>query len=164
MPFVVVGNVLAKAFDKYRPLWPRPYEAHVAANYIDKLRDFVQPEFADKLADPRHSRIVLSRPLGAIGELCIHPHRPELQHLERLPSQADALLPEDRRTFRIQPHRNRHQHHHRQRKHQPKDPETEVQRPFDRQIEPRAVKALGEYEPAWLDALKPDAARKRRNG
>src|SRR5581483_357996 len=93
MPLVVVGDFLAELLDENGPLGPRPDKAHVAANHVEKLRQFIKAVFAEILADARHAWIVLLRPLRRTAFFGIGAHRAELEHLEGFAAQPYTSLP-----------------------------------------------------------------------
>src|SRR5882672_460488 len=62
----VIRNSLFKLFDEDRAFGPRPDQAHLAANDIEQLRQFINPSFANPPAHARHARIVFVGPDWAV--------------------------------------------------------------------------------------------------
>jgi hypothetical protein len=89
------------ALDLVRQGGPRPDDAHLAPQDVDKLRQFVKREPAEETADGREPRVVRKHRVGTIE------HRAELERDEWLPIAADALLAEDDRAGSTEAHRHR---------------------------------------------------------
>src|SRR5580693_1990821 len=86
---------------------PRTYEAHLAAQDVDELRQLVDAELSDESTDRRNARIALDledrtsllifgHELG-LELLGVHDHRSELEHVKRPSVPADTLLLEQDR-------------------------------------------------------------------
>src|SRR5262249_22311612 len=88
----VVGDRLAELLDEHGSLRPRAHQAHVALEYIDKLRQLVQAGRAQERPQARAARVVFLRPDSAGLLLGIDAHAAELEHLELAAVQATPLL------------------------------------------------------------------------
>ena len=78
----VVRNVVAQACEDGGAFGPWTYDVHFAAKDVVELRQFVDSGPPQKAADRRNARVALLSPHRAPIDLGIHPHRPELVHLE----------------------------------------------------------------------------------
>ena len=79
----------------------RSDERHVAAQHVQKLRQFVDVQFADDAADARDAIVVRGR-LFDVAVVLHRLHRAELADAERLLVEAIATLEEQRRTARFE--------------------------------------------------------------
>src|SRR5437868_1048027 len=101
MTELVRTNFRFKKVDEIWPLRPRPDEAHIAAQNIEHLRDFIEPSFTYKCAYSGNSGISLLRPNGTIF-LGVLTHRAEFEQREWAASQADPFLFKNDWTRRLQ--------------------------------------------------------------
>ena len=92
-------------------LRPGAYEAHVALEHIEKLRQLVQAELADKAAKLRLARIDIGAPAGLLRAR--DAHAAELEHLKGLFVPANTLLTKQNRTRTGELHTNSNRQHHR---------------------------------------------------
>jgi hypothetical protein len=79
----------------------RAYQAHLAAQDIEELRQLVDAGRADDPPDARDARIVSRR--GVRPGLAAVAHRPELEHPEQLVAAPDAGLDVEHRAAAFQP-------------------------------------------------------------
>ena len=90
---VVVLMLPAKLPCKFGPLRTRAHQAHIAAQDIPQLRQFVQTQAPQIVSDPRAARVAGNRPDGAEVALGIFVHGPELDDGEAAPVETDTDLP-----------------------------------------------------------------------
>src|SRR5262245_25036039 len=107
MPTHIARNVLTKVLNPNRLLGSRADHAHLAAQYIDELRQFVERVAPEKRANPGHARVVFGRPITEMR--CIYLHRTELNCRERLGVEPDAFLSKEHRPARVEPNEHGNQ-------------------------------------------------------
>ena len=78
-------------FDLARHQWARADKAHVAAEDVDQLREFVHRGLAKHAPDPRDARVVLVG-LARRKRRCVRNHGAELQGAECRAAKAHAVL------------------------------------------------------------------------
>ena len=100
MPPGVAGDVLCKLLNKGHLLRARTDQAHVAAQHIPQLRDFIEPGVAQKTPQPRDARIGLAGKARRVHSLVAH--AAQLVQTKRLPVQARAPLAEERRSRAVE--------------------------------------------------------------
>src|SRR5262249_21943244 len=71
----VAGHAATEFLDEARALGPRADQAHLTAQHVDELRQFVEAGPPQKYAQGGAARIVDARPHGAGLRLRVHPHR-----------------------------------------------------------------------------------------
>src|SRR5476649_2960503 len=82
---------------------PRTDPAHVAAQNVEQLGQFVESATPQEVARARHpgiARLGEARPVRAME------HRAELDHAEGAPAPADPRLQEEDRPWTVEPHGN----------------------------------------------------------
>src|SRR5262245_59754264 len=87
----VIRDHLFELLDEDRAFWPRPDQAHLAANDVEQLGQFIDPQFANPSAHSRYARIAFVGPDRAV-RLGVHAHRTELDDPERLVMKPDPFL------------------------------------------------------------------------
>src|SRR5438309_5630888 len=90
--------------DELRPFGSRAYKAHLSDQDIPELRQLVEAEPAEELADPRSPRVSGGRPDRAGSRLSVGGHGPELVHDHRLLIEASPLLMDQHRAARAELH------------------------------------------------------------
>src|SRR6478672_5627440 len=105
MALLVERHPVRELGDEFRALRPRPDEAHVAEQHVDRLGQLVDPQPADPGAHPRHARVVELRPHRAAVALGVHAHAAALDHAEGPAVVAGAQLPVQDRSAVLQPDR-----------------------------------------------------------
>ena len=93
MPEGVIGHRFFKFLDKLRAFRPGADEAHVPAQHVPELRQFVEVEFPQNPADARHPEIVFLGPHRFVV-LGVFDHGPKLMEAKNRLVPAD---PERRR-------------------------------------------------------------------
>ncbi|EAU61758.1 hypothetical protein STIAU_7234 [Stigmatella aurantiaca DW4/3-1] len=88
---VVAGNLPLELLDEDRALGTRPHQAHVAAQHVEELRQFVDGVLAQEGANGRAPRVLQAGHPGA-GHLRVRAHGAELEDGEGAPIDAHALL------------------------------------------------------------------------
>ena len=78
----IAGNFFFKLFHKKRPLRPRPHQAHIPQQHIEKLRHLVDAGLSDKPSHRRHSGVMGRRPFSLFLVRLLHLHRTELVHIK----------------------------------------------------------------------------------
>ncbi len=137
---VVVGNGLAELLDEDGPLGPRADEAHVAAEDVEELGQFVDVRPPKPAADPGAAVVAGRGPDGPGLPLGVDAHAPELEHAEQPAPLPDALLHvEDRPAGRDQD-RDRDGQEQRREHDQPGQRREEVDRTLGRAIPPPGVR------------------------
>ena len=81
MPNIVIWYLLIQFLDKIRPLRPWAYEAHLAAQHVDQLRQFVDAGRADEAPHPRDAIVTDAGPARTVLLGILH-HRAEFQDVE----------------------------------------------------------------------------------
>src|ERR1700735_2131488 len=92
MPIVISRYIIQKFLHEVRALGPRAYNAHVAFENIDKLRQLIQACLSQKRTHSGSSRIILGGPVGIAFRALADFHGPELQHMEKLAVKSYAIL------------------------------------------------------------------------
>src|SRR5215475_15890188 len=77
MALGVIRDALFELLDELRAFRARPDQTHLAAQYVEKLRDLIDAKLADDPPDSRRPRVVHARPDRALG-FGVGPHRAEL--------------------------------------------------------------------------------------
>jgi hypothetical protein len=113
--FVVTGNCLGKLADEFGALRPRPDQAHLAQQHVEKLRQFVDVRAAQQPADRGHARVAGDGPARAGQRFTFVEHGANLVDGERDTASAGARLRVERRPARAELHRQRRQEDDRQR-------------------------------------------------
>src|SRR6266478_5317774 len=113
----VVRDVLAEQGEIADRMRPRHDQVHVAAQDVDELRQLVEPEPAQPVADAGDSILILPDPLRVRpgGDA----HGAELDQPERSAQAADPVLDEQRRTVRVELDDHGDGRHERGRHHEP---------------------------------------------
>src|SRR5258708_29824626 len=81
-------------------LGPRPDNAHLAGEHVQKLRQFIKLERAEPAADAGNAWVV-SASRRASFLFCVRPHRAELEDTEWPAVPADAYAAIDRKSTRL---------------------------------------------------------------
>ena len=90
---LAVGRQLALQFrEELRPFRPRPDQAHVAAQDVQQLRQFVEMRGPHEPADPRDARVAGHRPTRPRQRLAVMDHGANLINREEPAATADADL------------------------------------------------------------------------
>src|ERR1700719_5407342 len=97
MPKMIKRNLFFVPLRALYPLGTRTDQAHLACQYIPKLRQFIETQLSQPAAKPRHTRVIWPR-VEIIVLIEAHLHRPELVGGERVPLAANTNLPENRRS------------------------------------------------------------------
>src|SRR2546426_5234625 len=84
-------------------LGSRTYQAHLAAEDIGELRNFVQPGPAQDAPDARYPWVAVAGPHGACLQLGVAPHGAEFDQPENSPSLPQPLLTVEDRPWRVEP-------------------------------------------------------------
>src|SRR6185437_1709467 len=112
MTLAMEGDRLGELVDEERTLWPRPDEAHIAAQHVEELRQLVDTEFTDDVADAGDAGIAIRGPADPVA-LGIVAHGAKFQNVEALTAETDALLAIERRAGAFEAHGDRRDRHHR---------------------------------------------------
>src|SRR6185503_9692195 len=96
----VLRDALLELMDEVRPLGPRTYQRHVAAQDVPQLWKLIDVGPAEQPADRSAPRVVVARPYGAGLALGVLVHRTKLVDRERFAVQSHPLLPVEDRTGR----------------------------------------------------------------
>src|SRR5437764_4121589 len=91
-PPIPVRDALFEHPDELGPLRPGADDGHLAADGVPQLRKLVEPRPPQNSPDSRDPRIAFGSPAGLPARLTGRDHRPELVHLERLATLAEARL------------------------------------------------------------------------
>src|SRR6516162_3739268 len=78
MAFGIVWNGLGQLSYEEGPLRAGPDETHIPAQYVQDLRQLVNPEFSNNRPHPDDARIAFRGPVRTSVRLGIHPHAAEL--------------------------------------------------------------------------------------
>ena len=133
---------------------PRPDDRHVADQHVPELRQLVEAGPPQQPPDPRRSLGVGQQ--SSVGAVCLA-HGAELDHNERLASEAASdLVEHDRRSDRS-PQRYRQTTQQRRRQHQHGAADRDIDEPFE-----QAVGAVLEPTESGLEALPIGECRWRR--
>src|SRR4051812_35256615 len=92
MTVIVVRDLPRKLLYEMGPLGTRTDEVHLASQDIQELRDLVDAQLAEDLADARNAFVVRHGPDRIAVLLGVGAHRAELDHIKRPPVLADPLL------------------------------------------------------------------------
>src|SRR5262249_743111 len=111
VPSHVARDALAEALDPDRLLGARADDAHLAAQHIHELRQLIERVAAQEGAQTCDARIIFGRPGAQIGGILAHAAK--LDARKRLTVEADALLHEKDRPWRVEPDQRGDQQHHR---------------------------------------------------
>src|SRR4051812_23459475 len=84
--------------EEFRPLGPRPDDAHLSSQDVPELRKLVDVALPQQPSGPSDPRIVVGSPTRCAGQFRPLDHRTELDDLERLSALAESDLPEQNRT------------------------------------------------------------------
>src|SRR5688572_8490594 len=117
-------------FDFARPQRTRAGEAHVAAEDVPQLRQFVHRGCPKKAPDSRHPRVVLNRLNRADLRLGVRDHRAEFVHVERHAIASRPLLAIEHRTAILEFDQRGDDRPQRSRCHEADARERDVQRAF----------------------------------
>jgi len=104
MARLVSRHLELELLDEVRALRSRTHERHLADEHIPELREFIEAQLPEHLANSRHPLVVQDVP-SHIG-VTVNPHGAELQHVEELPVAADTALTEQDRAGAADPHRD----------------------------------------------------------
>src|SRR5439155_23457261 len=74
VPDGVEGYLLSKHCDKFGPLRPWAYEAHLASEHVDQLGKLIDPSAPYEAADSGHSSIVDGSPRGLAVLFLVRTH------------------------------------------------------------------------------------------
>ena len=85
----------------------RTHHAHLAAQYVEQLRQFVDAGRADDAADTRDPVVVATGRAPALQVARLDAHAAKLVHQEQAVAVADALLAEEDRATAVELDRNR---------------------------------------------------------
>src|SRR6185312_1152207 len=98
MARVVAVKLLQKPLHKIWALRTRAHNAHIAAENVQKLRQFIQVRFAQESAEGCSSRIFFTRPTSvALLAAAANRHCPELENLEHSAIQPYPVLDKENR-------------------------------------------------------------------
>lgn len=112
MPELVILNVVDVLILEVLPDGSRADDAHLSAQYVDELRQLVQPRASQDPADPGYAGIPLPGPLGP-GLLRVLDHGPELEAVVLPAVLAHSLLHVEDGPSRIQLDRHGREQEHR---------------------------------------------------
>src|SRR3954466_7626675 len=104
MPEMIERDNLFVTLGAFRPFGPWTDQAHIAANHIPELRQFIETQFAKPPANPGDARIAL--PGINVGRFIITlgcAHRPKFESREQFPLPADPWLPKNSGTSALNP-------------------------------------------------------------
>ena len=144
MADAVIADLLVELINELRPFRARSDEAHVAAQYIEQLRQFIQAHHADECPYPRGTVIILLRPAGDPILLGINAHATEFDQLESLPALTHARLPIEDRPTRFKPDAGRSEQHGWPRQQQQSRGRHEIEEPLAQLPGQGMIKATGE--------------------
>ena len=150
MPEVVIGNLLAEFFHELRALRPGADKAHIPAQYIPHLRNFIQAQMPQKAAHWGNARVVIRRPRRARIGLRIRAHGAEFVAGENVPAQAHPLLPVKHLARRAHFYRRGNEWNQRQGDHETRESKEERNHAADQQKRVIQTEALGKYQPARM--------------
>ena len=92
----------------FRTLGPRTHQAHLAAQHVQRLRQFVEAQAPQHAAQRRRAPVRMRRPHGAGGIFRIHRHGAELHQFEDAAAAAQAALAVEHRPAVAELHCQRH--------------------------------------------------------
>src|SRR3954471_21517024 len=156
MPLAVERNLLCELGHELRPLGPRADHAHVAAEDVPQLRQFVEARPPEEPTDRRDAGVVAVRPHRAGFRFGISDHRSELVHGERAAVSADARLVIEHRPRGRELHERGRQEHERRAEYKPYEADNDVDTALDEHRTPRLAKAFREDQPARTEVLDGD--------
>lgn len=116
-------------------LRPGPHKAHVAPQDVPQLGQLIQPGAPEEMAETGAARVADRRPARAVG-LRVQAHGPEFIDHEGLSVEAQALLPENGGTGRVQHHDQGNEQHGKRQEQQPQQGAHRVENPLDQVIQP----------------------------
>src|SRR5215469_11104038 len=93
MALAVTWETLAEQRDEFGSLGPWSDDRHLAAQDVEKLRQFVDAVAAQDRADFRRAVVRGRRPDRAAARFCVHRHRAELEQVEHHAVASDTPLP-----------------------------------------------------------------------
>src|SRR5690349_15895884 len=102
MPKMIKRNFVFVAVHAFYPLGTRTNQAHVTFEDVPKLRQFIEPRFAQPSTDPRNPRIPFAR-INIVGLFRAIRHRAKLVSNESLAFPSDPNLVENRGASVFQP-------------------------------------------------------------
>jgi hypothetical protein len=92
MPHIVAIVLMSKLSSEFGALGPRPDKTHLPAQYIPKLRQFVQAEAAEVTSQPCAARISGNGPDGAEIALGFFVHASKFDYRETAAVESDSDL------------------------------------------------------------------------
>jgi hypothetical protein len=90
--FGIVGNGFGQLGDEERPLGAGSNKAHIAAQHVQDLREFINAKFSDNRSHSRNARVTLCRPPRPPIRLGIDTHAAEFQDGKDAAVQPDPRL------------------------------------------------------------------------
>ena len=107
----VVGDLVGELIHKKRPLGAWPDQAHVTVEHVEELRQFIDAQQPDDVADAGDAAVVGGGPARFAVFLGIGAHAAELDDIEGLAVVAHPLLAVEHRALAFQlDHDGREQH------------------------------------------------------
>src|SRR5262245_50463261 len=157
MTLGVIGDLLLELFDEDRSLRPRPDQTHLAANDVDQLWQFIDPQFANPPADASHARIALDGPNRAV-RFGVYVHRAKLDDPKYGVMESDPLLQVEGGAARIEFDSQRSQQHQRRRQQSDDYRQRNVQQAARAPVEARPARGVGEDQLPETQPLAADLA------
>ena len=155
----VIGNLGGELLDEVGPLGARADQAHVAAEHVEELRQFVDAQQPDDVAHPGDPAVVGRGPLRLAVFLGIGAHAAELGDLEVLAVVAHPLLAVEDRPAAFQLDGDGGQQHHRGGHQDQHQRAQDVEDALDRRAVETLVEAIAEDQPAGVDEIDADLAQ-----
>src|SRR5690606_26153893 len=150
---LVIGNLLRQFADELGTLGTRTYQAHLALDDVEQLRQFVETQLAQPLARARDAIVIHRRPARLAVALGILAHAAELGEQEDPAMAADAMLPVEhaRTPAPLQLDGERTAQHQRQRQQEDETAGEEIEEAFQHAPRQRVAETAAEQPPAWID-------------
>src|ERR1700694_913514 len=95
MTIVVARDRFTEFLDEMRPFGARADQTHLAARDVEKLRQLIDAQAAQKFPGPCRAWLTEVRPHGTRFRFGIDRHRAKFEHLKGPPAAPDANLPID---------------------------------------------------------------------
>lgn len=124
---VVPGYLMKELLHEANQLRPRPNNAHIAFQHIEKLGELVKTRFSEEDSNASAARVIWLRMQPIALRRITDSHSSKLVHAKDLSVQPHAILTEQNGPRRAEPHGDRNHGHQWRRQHESKDGENDVE-------------------------------------
>ena len=149
----VEGDFLRQLFDEVGALGTRADQAHVTAQHVEQLRQFINAQAADDVPDTGDTLVVGAGPTRCAIFLGIGAHAAELGDTKAAAVLAHAVLPVEHRAAAFELDAGGGQQHDRHRHQQQQGGTDNVEDPLDGSAQIALVEPVAENQPACAEVV-----------